>query len=583
MKRIHISPLFIIPLLVAGWVGFAAHNSLRKADLIDAYLDIKLQALQMALQDNETELIALSRPGHPHPAVFELRNRLDTLTNSKMVLALDGIPLYSSLPDFPDPAPGMGLAQVFQARDEAAKYHQLLQGAVQAGHGRTHFKWSGKQGMEYAVWTSVAIGDHLLFALLSTPENTIMHSYSAISHIGSEIAVLTASSLLYLVLMFVLLRQGREALRRSEVLELTVAERTGELTQANSSLMSALERRKQVEEALRASEEKYRLLVEHQNDVLIKADLGGRLEFVSPSYCDLIGKPEREVLGTRLEDIIHKDDRYKILDAMENLLAKQPHTIQAQVRTHTRRGVRWLSWAGKAVPDGESGELTKIVGVGRDVTDMVLAGERIANSLAEKELLLQEIHHRVKNNLQIVCSLLDMASRRLHSPLDKELFQDLHSKIEGMSLIHSQLYQSEQFDRIDMSDYAAALFRQLANMYGMDNLTPQLDTDPVLLSINQAIPCGLVLNEMLTNIFKHAFDDQGGTVRLVLRRDGDQVRLSVSDDGKGLPEDWEQRGEKTMGVKLMRNIVQFQLGGELTVRTGGGGAAFDITFPCGRS
>jgi len=300
--------------------------------------------------------------------------------------------------------------------------------------------------------------------------------------------------------------------------------------------------------------------VEHQNDVLVKTDQFGRLEFASPAYCDLLGKPEKDIIGSRLLSIIHKDDRRKVFAALRSL-KHPPHGFQVEARAHTRLGVRWLSWAGKAVPHTDG--TNEIVGIGRDITDMVMASERITNSLAEKELLLQEIH-------------------RLHSPLDKELFQDVHSKIEGMSLIHSQLYQSEQFDKIDMSDYASALFEQLANMYGAGNLTPTMDTEPVLLPLNVAIPCGLVLNEALTNIFKHAFTDRGGTVNVTLRRENEQVRLCVSDNGRGLPEDWEDRGGKAMGVKLMRNIVQFQLGGDLKVRTGSDGAAFDIAFPCDR-
>ena len=275
--------------------------------------------------------------------------------------------------------------------------------------------------------------------------------------------------------------------------------------------------------------------MENQNDVLVRVDRTGRLDFVSPSFCDMLGQPEPAILGTRFLKVVHKEDRRRIVEAT-SALARPPHTFQVQTRAMTRKGVRWISWAGRAVHGDDSGELTEIVGIGRDVTDVVLAGERIANSLAEKEFLLQEIHHRVKNNLQIICSLLDMASRRLHSPEDKELFKDVHSKIEGMSLIHSQLYQSERFDSIDMGDYAAALFRQLANMYGTGNLTAQMDTRPVLLPINLAIPCGLVLNEMLTNIFKHAFDANGGTVGVYLRKEDDMVRLSVADDGRGLPD-----------------------------------------------
>ena len=577
MKRLYAPPLFIIPLLVVAWAGFFFHNGLRRVDAANAFLDLQEHLVRQVARQGAALPTAFGGGPLAPNALKQLGIRVSSTAQTRTIIVRDGIVLACTLPGG---APyGEDLETLLHRQTtRGADGLEALDGLdAHTGSGRATFTWDESRGPEYAVWATEADGDGLFTILASTPERTVLNHSGLLNHIRRETLVITACSLLFLLLMMVLIRQRRQAEEHRLKLEDIVADRTEELTRTNLRLRRSLDRRRQAEDALRSSEEKYRLLVENQNDVLVRVDRTGRLDFVSPSFCDMLGQSEPAILGTRFLKVVHKEDRRRITDATSALI-HPPHTFQVQTRTMTRKGIRWISWAGRAVHGDDSGELTEIVGIGRDVTEVVHAGERIANSLAEKELLLQEIHHRVKNNLQIICSLLDMASRRLHSPEDKELFKDVHSKIEGMSLIHSQLYQSERFDSIDMGEYAAALFRQLANMYGTGNLTAQMDTRPVLLPINLAIPCGLVLNEMLTNIFKHAFGDGGGTVGVHLRKEGDMVRLSVADDGRGLPDDWDQLSERSMGIKLMRNIVQFQLGGELTVNTGGG-TAFDIVFP----
>ncbi|BBD09975.1 sensor histidine kinase [Desulfovibrio ferrophilus] len=572
MNRFYSAHLLIIPLLVVFWIAFLSFNAQRIDDVVDAYRNVQLQVVRKAAHSGEEVFAQGATAENISMATLEKRfmgqviQPVQLLRECNLFVTRDRHVFHCTLPEFSPSLIGHRIRDMFDAQIEkgASDYDTLIAGVDAGTKGTTSFVWSKDRGTEHTAWASFRVLGQTWTIGASTPESAILAFSGIPNQIRRETTILAAISALFLLIMAVLARQQRLSVQHQKKLKSTVDARTSELTKAN--------------QRLRSSEEKYRLLVEHQNDVVVKINSHGRLEFVSPSYCDLIGKPESDMLGSRFIKMVHKEDRRKAYIATRNL-DTPPHSFLVEARMHTREGVRWLSWTGKGVPSKDGAPYAEIVGIGRDITDMVLARERIANSLTEKEVLLQEVHHRVKNNLQIICSLLDMASRRLHSPLDQELFQDVHSKIEGMSLIHTQLYQSEHFDSIDIGEYTTALFEQLAKMFSRGNVELELDADKVYLPINRAIPCGLVLNEALTNVFKHAYaTGLGGKVSILLKNSNGQVRLRIADDGPGLPEDWETRGAKSMGMKLMRNIVEFQLGGSLMVNTGPN-SAFDINFP----
>jgi len=572
VKRSHSVHLLIIPLLIAVWLAFLSFNGQRTQSVIAAYQSVQRQVVLKAARNGEDLFAKGVHENTLSLLILESRfmeqvvRPIQLLHECSVLVTRDRHVYTSTLPDTSIRSMGRPARELFADQEEegARDYQSLLNGLDAGSTGTASFTWSAERGPEHAAWASFKALGQTWTIVASTPESAILNFSGIPLQIRREAFILITVSLLFLLIMAVMARQQRLSARYRDQLEQIVTDRTAELTQAN--------------QRLRASEEKYRLLVEHQNDMVVRVSRMGRLEFVSPSFCDLLGQREETLLGSRILALIHADDRRKAFEAMGT--PEGPSlAFNVQIRMHTRLGLRWLSWTGKPLPAGDGGTPAEFVGIGRDITDMVLAGERIANSLAEKEVLLQEVHHRVKNNLQVICSLLDMASRRLHSDQDKELFQDVHSKIEGMSLIHTQLYQSERFDSIDMGQYVLALFAQLSKMFGKSGVRLDLDAEKVFLPINRAIPCGLVLNEILTNVFKHAYPgDLFGTVRIRLGQADGQVRLRVADDGPGLPEDWESRGAKSMGMKLMKNIVEFQLGGRLKVSTGPGGA-FEIKFP----
>jgi two-component sensor histidine kinase len=205
----------------------------------------------------------------------------------------------------------------------------------------------------------------------------------------------------------------------------------------------------------------------------------------------------------------------------------------------------------------------------RDITERKQAGERIRASLKEKEVLLAEVHHRVKNNFQVISSLLDMIRMRTQNQEAIDLLTDARSKIYTMALVHAQLYEQKRFDQIELASHVRKLAEHLRQVYSSKGPTIGLVLEPsdVYLTLNQAIPCALVMNEVLSNAFRHAFKEaQQGTVEVsISKSDDDMVLIRVKDGGIGIPEEMDIDKAKTLGLKLVKNIVGSQLKGRVQV------------------
>ena len=218
--------------------------------------------------------------------------------------------------------------------------------------------------------------------------------------------------------------------------------------------------------------------------------------------------------------------------------------------------------------------------------DLQESKSRLRRSLEEKEVMLREIHHRVKNNLQVVSSLLQMSRNRSTDEKVKEALSESCSRVSTMALIHSQLYQTHLFSKIDMKLHSQQLFQNLSALYGhKDRICWGIDIHEVFLSVNQAIPLALVMNELLSNAFKHAFKGrESGRIHLAMSHDmNNGLFVEVRDNGNGLPHDMEAQKAETLGLKLVHNIVRDQLHGKLSFdhngSDGGKGVRVRISFP----
>jgi two-component sensor histidine kinase len=207
----------------------------------------------------------------------------------------------------------------------------------------------------------------------------------------------------------------------------------------------------------------------------------------------------------------------------------------------------------------------------------------LASALAEREILLQEVHHRVKNNLQVISSLINLQIRKLEDAASRGALEECKTRVQAIALIHEKLYQSKDYSRVEFSDYARSLASNVLQTTGVSLARVALDLaiDNVALPVDKAIPCGLVLNELVTNSLKHAFPDgRSGHVRVEFARleDG-RCRLAVADDGVGLPVGFDIATSDSLGLQLVSTLSN-QLDAELEV-TGGEGISVQLTFPAG--
>jgi two-component sensor histidine kinase len=212
------------------------------------------------------------------------------------------------------------------------------------------------------------------------------------------------------------------------------------------------------------------------------------------------------------------------------------------------------------------GTLSKLE-IYHDITKLKQAESAIRASLAEKDTLLKEIHHRVKNNLQIISSLLNLQERFVRDPADIDIFRNSRSRVKSMALIHEVLYQSKNISQIDFSEYVDKLVSHLVqgHLNNYAGITVRTDVAGIKLDIDTAIPCGLIINELLTNAFKYAFPaGSTGEIGIRMSRSGDICLLCVYDNGVGFPDTIDFTSDKTLGMNLVYNLAR-QLGGEIRV------------------
>lgn len=219
-------------------------------------------------------------------------------------------------------------------------------------------------------------------------------------------------------------------------------------------------------------------------------------------------------------------------------------------------------------------------GVSVDITEQKATERALSEALAGKDVLLREVHHRVKNNLQTISSLLNMQAELLPDPAARQALRDAQRRVHSMALIHEQMYGDKDMDEVDFGEYAKRLVRDLFESFGASAARVRLRfaLDSVSLTMDQMIPCGLILNELITNSLKYAFPaDREGEILVSLRcADGGTVSLVVADNGVGLPPDVEGRRSHSLGTRIVE-ILTRQLGGSLD-RQSAGGVSSTITF-----
>ncbi|HNB52804.1 MAG TPA: histidine kinase dimerization/phosphoacceptor domain -containing protein, partial [Anaerolineales bacterium] len=336
---------------------------------------------------------------------------------------------------------------------------------------------------------------------------------------------------------------------------------------------------KETEQALQEREILYRTLFEQASDGVILHDaLTGKATAANQAYTNMMECEISDVLGTGIAEGVPSDEVEDSITRWHQIL-QAGHLSPYERRVITHQGhMKYFEITASTIYDLSSGSPHLIQAVVRDVTHRKQAEEQLQAALQEKEILLKEIHHRVKNNLQVISSLLYLQSLKITEPSMLELFRESRNRVAAMALVHEQLYQSENFARVDFSTYVRALVTSLYESYGVtDTEIPlKIETDGTALDVHTAIPCGLLISEMVSNALKYAFPDGHGQIAISLRSDGKAHHLTVQDSGIGIPEDSVVRAG-AMGLQLIERLT-LQIGGTLQ-RSGPPGTMYHIQFP----
>jgi PAS domain S-box-containing protein len=323
-------------------------------------------------------------------------------------------------------------------------------------------------------------------------------------------------------------------------------------------------------------------LVESAPDGIVVVDSSGAMVMVNSETERLFGYSRQELLGQPIEMLVparfrqaHVHDR----DSYIGHATLRPMGAGRFLTGRTKEGTEFPVEISLSPIATENERM--VMSIVRDITERRRAEELIQASLHEKEALLKEIHHRVKNNLQVTSSLLRLQAAAITDPAAREMFQETENRIRSMALVHEKLYQSTNLSRIDLADYirslADLLYRSAA--IAPENVAIEVTGSDIHLEIDEAVPCGLIANELLSNALKHAFP--GGRrgrieVHLAERSDG-SISMRVSDDGIGLPPDFQPDLAESLGLHLVQALAR-QLDGTVELRKRDLGTEFDVIF-----
>jgi PAS domain S-box-containing protein len=352
-----------------------------------------------------------------------------------------------------------------------------------------------------------------------------------------------------------------------------------EIGQLGTTFNDMLQKRKEAEEVLRESEERYRSVVDN---------IGIGIVVISPAktVLSMNSQMKKWFPDTDVSDMpvcyraFNNPPREAVCSYCPTSLTLNDGKVHETI-TDTPEGEKIVHYRLISSPiKGKDGRVIAAVEMVEDITERKRAEEQIRSALREKEILLKEIHHRVKNNLQVIASMLQLQSGYIHDEEARILFGESQKRIESMSLIHEKLYRTKDLARIDFREYVDELGKGLMtlNTGGSGRMEIKVDIEGVILDISHSIPCGLIINELVSNALRHAFPGGGeGRIAIRMRRDKEGiVALTVSDNGIGFPENIDFRNTGSLGMQLIISLVS-QLEGTIELQRNRG-TSFAITF-----
>ncbi|MDA8387361.1 MAG: PAS domain S-box protein [Nitrospiraceae bacterium] len=341
---------------------------------------------------------------------------------------------------------------------------------------------------------------------------------------------------------------------------------------------------KLAEEALRQSEQWLAITLRSIGDAVVATDNQGRIKFMNPVAEGLMGRRLEEVRNKELTEvfnIINKDTRKPVENPVKRVLLEG---ITCGLANHTvlmaKDGTEIPIDDSAAPIKNDKGDILGAILVFRDVTEREKSEAQLRESEANlrkalqwKETLLKELYHRTKNNMHIISSLLALQMRTVKDDQKAACpFQVMQGRIMAMALVHEKLYQSRDLYNLDIRDYIEDLAKSIHSSFRSDekNISLRLDVESMSFPIDQAIPCGLIINELMSNSMKYAFTGRkSGQIGIALHApEADRIEMVFSDDGKGLPDGLDVKEATSLGLKIVHNLVQRQLDGEIECEGG---------------
>jgi len=335
---------------------------------------------------------------------------------------------------------------------------------------------------------------------------------------------------------------------------------------------------KETEARLQETKQKLREIIEHSTNLFYTHDEYHNLTYLSPQSVDFLGYPPEEAKRRWTEFVTDHPDNEKGLAQTQRAIDTGNPQLPFELELVRADGEKiWVEV--NEAPVVKDGKTVSMAGSLTDITKRKKAQNKIRDSLREKDTLLAEIHHRVKNNLAVVASLMQLQAMESESAdVQSELLESV-LRIKSMAGIHEHLYKTEDFANLDFAHNLTMLVSEVTGTMQLSaDISLSFDCEEVRLSVNQAIPCSLIINEVVTNIIKHGFKGRDkGVVITHLNQTGETVTITIEDDGVGLPENFDPESTKTLGMQLIKTLSQ-QLFGSYKFDSNENGSTFSLTF-----
>jgi PAS domain S-box-containing protein len=353
------------------------------------------------------------------------------------------------------------------------------------------------------------------------------------------------------------------------------------LLQTSADMLATYFGVKQYEEDIKKSKAEYQTIVENQTELIAKfSPKTFKLTFVNEAVCKFVNISKEELFKINISDFYKKEDKQDIENKIRAINFDNPVIGGNENQFIMPSGEKkWFKWSISGI-FYEDKDLIEYHIIATDITKLKETEYQLKESVKEKEVLIKEIHHRVKNNLQIITSILNLQARAINDKSVTKIFKETRLRINAMGLVYEKLYQSKNLAKLDFSAYIESLIVSLYISYKKDNSKIELNTDikADLVDIDIVNPCGLIVNELISNSLTHAFpDDMKGEINIKFYQDNEYITLIISDNGIGMPMEVQLDNISSLGLDLVLTLVE-QLRGDIHINRNNG-TEFIITFP----